>query len=101
MEKSKPHHSLMRIKELTQQGAMSVVGSATSNAANLGFDRQGIAHILTALMPEDFYKSMTAYYDHTCWHDVYKPKVGERKLYIKLILQNHRLVVTVVSFKEE
>lgn len=50
-----------------------------------------------ALKTGDFYKSMTAYHDHTCWHDVYRPTYKGLPLYIKFIVSGSLLIV---SFKE-
>ena len=97
MEKSKPHHNLPQIKKLAQSGAVKVTGAAMRDAQNLGFDLLDIIAVIAALSHGDFYKSMTAYHDHQCWHDVYRPMIDAGQLYIKLLLQND---VLVVSFKE-
>ena len=73
MEKSKPHHDLEKIKELASRGAIKIVATAMRNALSLGFELQDLIEVINALSRNDFYKSMTAYNDHTCWHDVYRP----------------------------
>ena len=98
MEKSKPHHDLSRIKELVRQGAVAATGTAIRDAHNLGFDFRDIIDVIASLARKDFYKSMTAYNDSQCWHDVYRPMTDAGQLYIKLILHDD---VLVVSFKEK
>jgi hypothetical protein len=98
LEKSNPHHDLSRIKELAESGSVRVVATAMRDALHIGFDRQDIIDVIVALDRTDFYKSMTAYHDHTCWHDVYRPITDAGELYVKLILQDN---VLVVSFKEK
>lgn len=98
MEKSKPHHQLSKIKELAASGAISVVVTAMRDALNMGFELEDIVAVIGALSRSDFYKSMTAYHDHACWHDVYRPMTDMGELYIKLILRDD---VLVVSFKEK
>ena len=68
------------------------------DALSLGFDREDIVDVILSLSNKDFYKSMTAYDDPTCWHDVYRPISAAGQLYIKLILHDN---VIVVSFKEK
>ncbi|MDL2290996.1 type II toxin-antitoxin system MqsR family toxin [Desulfovibrio sp. OttesenSCG-928-F20] len=98
MEKSKPHHDLKAIKRLTVAGSITVVRAALNDALILGLAFSDIVNTIISLKRKDFYKSMTAYQDHTCWHDVYRPETEAGKLYIKLILQDN---VIVVSFKEK
>ncbi|WP_213716559.1 type II toxin-antitoxin system MqsR family toxin [Cedecea lapagei] len=40
---------------------------------------------------------MTAYHDHTLWHEVNRPVFNGQSLYIKLIVHSG---VLIVSFKE-
>ena len=98
MEKSKPHHDLARIKKLAQFGSVEVTVTAMQDAQSFGFELQDIVDVIAALSRDDFYKSMTAYHENQCWHDVYRPKAEAGQLYIKLILQDN---VLVVSFKEK
>ena len=97
MEKFNPHYDLSRIKALAESGSIRVVATAMRDALLIGFDRQDVVDVILSLARTDFYKSMTAYHDHTCWHDVYRPMTDTGELYIKLILQDD---VLVVSFKE-
>ena len=98
MEKSNPHHDLSRIKELSAKGSVRIATTAMRDALNIGFERQDVIDVIASLVRTDFCKSMTAYHDHTCWHDVYRPMTDAGELYIKLILKNN---VFVVSFKEK
>lgn len=71
--------------------------SALTGAAALGFDFAGIVNVVAALMPADFYKSMTTHADHRVWQDVYRPSTAAGEVYLKLTIMDD---VLIVSFKE-
>ena len=53
--------------------------------------------VVMALVPSDFYKSMTTHADHTIWQDVYRPSTSAGDVYLKLTVIDD---VLIVSFKE-
>jgi motility quorum-sensing regulator / GCU-specific mRNA interferase toxin len=63
----------------------------------MGFDFDGMLSVLLALLPTDFYKSMTAHDDHRIWQDVYRPTTALGTVYLKLTVIDD---VLIVSFKE-
>lgn len=65
--------------------------------AALGFDLNEMIGIVRALMPPDFYKSMTTHADHRVWQDVYQPNTSAGLVYLKLTVIDD---VLVASFKE-
>ncbi|WP_350223392.1 type II toxin-antitoxin system MqsR family toxin [Leclercia adecarboxylata] len=98
MEKRAPHTRLHIVKTMVRAGLTAVTHSALIGAARMGFcSRQEIFDVVLALEPTDFYKSMTAHHDHTCWHDVYRTVYKDQTIYMKLIVTDG---VLVVSFKE-
>lgn len=98
MEKRTPHTHLNIIKEMVRAERVSITNSALISASQIGFaSKQEILDVVMALNASDFYKSMTAYHDHTCWHEVYRPHYKGRPLYIKFIVSGNLLIV---SFKE-
>jgi len=97
MEKRTPHYSLAAIKVLVEAGDVRSTFTALSGAAALGFDFEAVLQVIAALMPADFYKSMTTYADHTIWQDVYRPMTSAGAVYLKLTVVSD---VLVVSFKE-
>lgn len=50
-----------------------------------------------ALVPADFYKSMTTNVDHKVWQDVYRPTTPAGEMYLKLTVIDD---LVIVSFKE-
>lgn len=73
-EKGTPHTRLDVVKALVRAGKIRTTLSALNDAAALGFSSlEEMLVVILALETKDFYKSMTAYHDHTCWHDVYRP----------------------------
>lgn len=98
MEKRTPHTRLHSVKVMVRAGLTAVTRSALIGAAQMGFgSSQEIFDVVLTLEPSDFYKSMTAHYDHTCWHDVYRTVYNGQQIYMKLIVTDG---VLVVSFKE-
>ncbi len=97
MEKRVAHHPLTTVHAYCAEGSYRLTKSAASTAVTLSLNRQKIIRVLLDLTVKDFYKSMTSYNDPTQWQDVYHPSIGEKKLYVKLIVQDGLLIL---SFKE-
>ena len=97
MEKRTPHCRLAVVNALVEAGKVSATRSARTGAAALGLEFSDMLAVVMALTPEDFYKSMTTYADHTVWQDVYRPSTQAGDLYLKLTVIND---VLIVSFKE-
>ncbi|KQR76647.1 hypothetical protein ASG35_16620 [Burkholderia sp. Leaf177] len=97
MEKSVPHCRLSIVFALIEAGQVRSTASALGGAAALGFDFDEMMRVVKALMPSDFYKSMTTYADHRVWQDVYQPTTSAGPVYLKLTVIDD---VLVVSFKE-
>ena len=97
-EKGTAHTRLHLVKALVLAGQARTTITALNDAAAMGFSsRKEMFDVVLALETKDFYKSMTAYDDHTCWHEVYRPVWKGRRIYMKFIVQNG---VLIVSFKE-
>jgi motility quorum-sensing regulator/GCU-specific mRNA interferase toxin len=71
--------------------------TARAGAVALRFSYSEMLAVVLALKPADFYKSMTAYTEHTIWQDVYRPKTTAGDVYLKLTVVDD---VLIVSFKE-
>lgn len=97
MEKSKPSCSLSVVKALILAGKVRATMSALAGGTAMGFDFDGIASVIKALTPKDFYKSMTTHADHRVWQDVYRPATPAGEVYLKLTVIDD---VLIVSFKE-
>lgn len=98
MEKSKPHHLLPTVKTLVAKGRVQINRVALQGAAELGMGVQDILAVVSSLKNANFYKSMTAYADHTSWQDVYHPETESGALYLKLTVCDD---VLIISFKEK
>jgi motility quorum-sensing regulator/GCU-specific mRNA interferase toxin len=97
MEKRTPHRPLSVVKTLIQEGKVRSTYTALAGGAALGFDFDGIVAVVMALVPKDFYKSMTTNADHRIWQDVYRPVTKAGAVYLKLTVIDD---VLIVSFKE-
>ena len=97
MEKRTPRHRLAVVKAMVAAGKVRITVSALAGGAALGFGFEEIVGVVAALMPRDFYKSMTTHADHRVWQDVYRPKTPAGEVYLKLTVLDD---VLIVSFKE-
>ena len=82
---------------MIEAGKVRSTMSALAGGAALGFDFEGIVGVVMALVPADFYKSMTTRADHRVWQDVYRPTSPAGEIYLKLTVIDD---VLIVSFKE-
>ncbi|WCL50685.1 type II toxin-antitoxin system MqsR family toxin [Leptospira sp. GIMC2001] len=100
MEKKRAHYSLKVIKDLIRSGSVFITKKAQLTALeSFGFDYEGIVSNVLELSHENFYKSMTSHQNVKLWHDVYKMRIQEKHIYIKLqILEEDALII---SFKED
>lgn len=100
MEKGTPHTRLHIVKQMVTDGKIKITSSAIAGAIELGFavpPFDEMCTVILSLTMTDFFKSMTAYADHTIWHGVYRPLWNGQRIYLKLIVSND---VLIVSFKE-
>lgn len=97
MEKRTPHCKLSAVKALVEARKVRSTMSALAGGAALGFDFEGMVGVVMALVPADFYKSMTTHADHRIWQDVYRPSTPVGDVYLKLTVVDD---VLIVSFKE-
>jgi motility quorum-sensing regulator/GCU-specific mRNA interferase toxin len=99
MEKRTPHCPLARVKKLIDAGQVRATASAYVGARALGIaDMDGMCAVVAALVPGDFYKSMTTHVDHKVWQDVYHATLASGvRTYLKLTVVDD---VLIVSFKE-
>lgn len=97
MEKRTPHCPLARAKALARQGRFRMTTSAIMGAAEMGLSPQDMLTVVMALTGADFHKSMTTHADHAIWQDVYRPRIPQGSVYLKLTVVDDLLIV---SFKE-
>lgn len=97
MEKRTPHCRLSVVKALAASGRLRATFSALQGAQALGLEFDAVRDVVLALEPGDFRKSMTTHADHRLWQDVYAPRLGVVRVYLKLMVVDDLLVV---SFKE-
>ena len=97
MEKPTAHCKLSVVKSLVEAGKVRTTHAARTGANELGLSLSGMLDVVMALVPADFYKSMTTHADHTVWQDVYRPNTQAGDVYLKLTVIDD---VLIVSFKE-
>ena len=97
MEKRTPHCQLSVVRALVGAGNVRTTHTARVGANALGLDYPDMLAVVMALVPTDFYKSMTTHADHTIWQDVYRPNTSAGDVYLKLTVIDDFLIV---AFKE-
>ena len=97
MEKRTAHYSLDTIKNYIRNEQYFVTQTARQDYVSLGLDDNEVIEIIMRLKPKNLYKSMTSYFDHKIWHDVYHEEYFGLKLYIKLQINENAIII---SFKE-
>lgn len=97
MEERKPHHDLEKFKLSNYR----VTGTALRTAFQIGYLKEDIYRVVATMKREQFYKSMTAYRDHTSWQDVYHVPDGDYIIYIKFTENDCISEFTLLSFKEK
>ena len=103
MEKRKPHHDLNKLKRLFKKESSRVItATAQKGAVAFGYmDEEDIVEVINKLGRQNFYKSMTYYYNSEVWQDVYKIKDDEKDLYIKLQLSTDKIKTVLIQFKQD
>lgn len=86
-EKWTPHTRLHIVKDLVKAGKVAARKDAQTDAVDtLDFTPPPLPEmvaVVMALSTSDFYKSMTAYNDHSVWLDVYKTEYKGQMVYLK------------------
>jgi hypothetical protein len=90
---------LARIRELAAQRKVSFTMKALRELAalDIGLDEEDAHHVLANLATSDFVERVVSKKTGE-WMYVFKPKVGEVVVYVKIIL---RIDCVVISFHEE
>lgn len=100
VEKLKPTYDLTSIKaEFATVGGLRMTVSARNGAFGLGLTLVGVVALIQSITRRQFYKSMTAFADHTVWQDVYHVPYDETVLYIKFTVDIEGHII--ISLKEK
>ena len=99
MEKLRPHYPLHLVLQCAAiPDAVHFTRIAFDRATELKMTRNDMLSVIQNLNMSVFYKSMTTYFDHLTWQDVYHPIYCGITLYVKLtLIASENLLV--VSFK--
>lgn len=72
--------------------------AATKGMHSLGLLEEDVLAVIQSIEPQDFYKSMTSYADHTIWQDVYHVPWESQVIYLKFTA-DRRSEFRILSFK--
>lgn len=101
MEKRTPQYSLATVQAIVaERGVLAFTRTALDNGHAMGLSIQAMINVIQSMTKANFYKSMTTYYDHTVWQDVYHAITPVGKIaYIKVSNPQGRF--PVIQFKEK
>lgn len=101
MEKRTPHYRLEEVQEVVaRRGIAAFSRTARLNGYEMGLTDADMLAVVCSLGRGDFYKSMTAFADHTLWQDVYHAMTPVGKVaYIKVSRPDSGR--PVIQFKEK
>ena len=99
MEKRRPHYDLAAVQAaVAKAGAAAFTKTAMDGGRAMGLTTSEMLSVIAALSARDFHKSMTTYWDHRIWQDVYRPMTHVGAIaYIKMTMRDH---APVIQFKE-
>lgn len=102
MEKLKPTYQLDDVKRLIREKRCNLTFKAKRSAHSLGLSETEAKEFILTLETKDFFKSITEYFNHKVWQDVYKKTHREINLYIKLKISEHKgQYLLILSFKPD
>lgn len=102
MEKPKPSYILKDVKESIKQGKITTPDIKVIVSANkIGFSETEAYDEILKLEPNSFYKSMTEYYNHKIWQDVYKAKIKNLPIYIKFQIIDGKFLLRSFKLNEQ
>lgn len=100
MEKRKPSFDLDAFKAVGgDPRRLRMTRTSFRSATELGFDGLLVSTVIQSMQPTHFFKSMTSYYDHRKWQDVYHVPWQGVMLYVKFT-DDIVSEFVVLSFKE-
>ena len=100
MEKRTPHYCLPEIQAIVaERGALAFTLSALDNGHAMGLSTKEMLKVIYSLSAANFYKSMTAYHDHTVWHVYHAVTPGGSVAYVKI--SNPHGQRPVIQFKQK
>jgi motility quorum-sensing regulator / GCU-specific mRNA interferase toxin len=99
VEKRSPHYDLSRVQDwIARLGVASFTKTALDGGRAMGLTSAEMLRVMASLVHRNFYKSMTTYFDHTIWQDVYHaPTPVGKEAYIKITMRD---TAPVIQFKE-
>lgn len=101
MEKRKPTYDLDAFKSaFCRVDRLHMTLTARQDAVGLGFSDRDVVAAIQVMERRHFYKSMTAFADHTAWQDVYHVPFRGVLLYVKFTA-DRVTVFRLLSFKEK
>ncbi len=102
MELFKPRYLLEKVKTLIKKNAVTSPSiKVFQSAGEIGFSIEEAYQEILNLEQKDFCKSITEYYNHRVWQDVYKKIIKGVPIYIKFKIVTNENRFLLSSFKKD
>ena len=102
VEAFKPRYPLRTIKALIKKKAViSPNIKVLQSATEIGFSIEEAYEEILNLERKDFRKSITEYFNHRVWQDVYKKRIKDVPVYIKFKIVKRDNCFLLLSFKKD
>lgn len=82
-ERDYPAYPLDEVRVAFERGRFEVTGRVQRHLERRGWRAATVRWCICNLSPEDFHKSQAHRTESGVWLDIYKPLMGEERLYIK------------------
>lgn len=95
MEKLKPHVPLHKIKALVRDNRVRLTARTIEEAEAFGINAHGVILIVVGLEMTDFHRSWTTVNDQRLWQDVYRARIAEGDMLVKLTVYDGVLLIAL------
>lgn len=101
-KKRKRTYLLKDVKDLIKRKQIANPNiKVIQSASEIGCSLEEAFETILNLSDQDFFQSITEYYDHTTWQDVYKKVVKNIPVYIKFKISLNEERFVLLSFKKD
>lgn len=100
-DRDEPSYDLLEVQYLVRLGRWRATTEVGRTLLRDELSEQTLVHALLSLKAVDFYKSMLSEADGQSMLDVYRPSLGQVRIYLKFKLTPDRDRVLVLSFKRD
>jgi hypothetical protein len=100
-DEGQPSCDLLEVQFLVRLGRFGLSAEVARTMSRDDLDRALLHRCFESLSPADFHKTMPSERDRRTMLDVYRPALGQQRLYLKFKIQPDGDGVFILSFKKD